>query len=81
MALGGAPIEAIRAFRTEVAARDRLLQWLTDHGLREIKRNLIFTDHAVAACAAAWAAWRWLNGDSVWVHHAELPHHPFDFAC
>ena len=81
LALGGAPIDAIRGFRESLNDRERLLRFLTDRGLRSIKRDLIHTDHSVAACAAAWATWRWMKGESAWLYPAEPPNHPFDFAC
>lgn len=65
MALGGAPIDAVRGFRDDIDDRERLLQWLTDKGLRGIlSKKALYTDHSVAACAAAWAAWRWLRKES-----------------
>jgi len=38
-------------------------------------------DHTVAACAAALAAWDWSRGKGRWVHPADPPAHPYDFAC
>jgi predicted nuclease with RNAse H fold len=81
MALAGAPIDAVRGFRENLENRRHLLQWLTDQGLRGIGRHLVTSDHSVAACAAAWATWRWSRGESTWLYPAEPPHHPFDFAC
>jgi len=40
MALGGAPVAAIRDFRDDVEARDVLLRWLKDHGLRGLGSDL-----------------------------------------
>lgn len=81
MALGGAPVEAVRSFRECEEDRDRLVHWLRDRGLRGVEPESITTDHSLAACAAAWATWRWNRGQPSWVFRAEAPHHPFDFAC
>jgi len=81
LALGGAPVESIRTFREDLAARDDLLRWLAAQGLEGIGWEVVTTDHSVAACAAAWAAWLWRRGESNWIVPADPPHHPFDFAC
>ncbi len=81
MALGGAPVEAVRGFRDDLRARETLLQWLTDRGVRGIPNHVTYSDHSVAAFAAAWAAWRWTRGESAWRWEAAPPHHPFEFAC
>lgn len=81
MALGGAPIDAVRAFRDSQEDRDRLVRWLMNQGLRGIECEFVTTDHSIAACAAAWATWRWNQGQPNWVFRAAVPHHPFDFAC
>jgi len=81
MILRGADAGDVRTFKTEPSARERLLIWLETKGLREICRPGTVTDHYVAACAAALGAWQWNRGDSSWRFAAELPHHPYDFAC
>lgn len=81
LALGGAPVDAVRGFRDSEEDRDRLVHWLREQGLRGLECEFIRTDHSLAACAAAWATWRWNQGQPSWVFRAEAPHHPFDFAC
>lgn len=81
LALGGAPVDAVRGFRDSQADRDRLVRWLGDQGLRGVECEFVTTDHSLAACAAAWATWRWNRGQANWVFRADPPHHPFDFAC
>ena len=65
----------------KVAARLRLLEWLESMGLNELPRAEEISDHFVAACAAALAAWRWSAGSAAWCYPAQPPEHPYDFAC
>lgn len=81
MALRGAPIADVRAFKRDAAARDRLLAWLDARGLHGVKRLEDAPDHLVAACACALAAWRWSVGDSAWLERAAPPAHPYDFSA
>jgi predicted nuclease with RNAse H fold len=80
-ALRGADARLVRGFKREAAARRGLLAWLERRGLRGIAGLEAPTDHLVAACAAALAAWRWACGRPAWVEPAAPPLHPFDFAC
>ena len=80
LALRGAPIADVRAFKRDGAARARLLAWLDARGLRGAKARRDAPDHLVAACACALAAWRWSEGDAAWLEPAAPPAHPFDFA-
>jgi predicted nuclease with RNAse H fold len=81
MILRGADAGDVRTFKAEPLARERLLDWLETKGLKEVSREGPVTDHYVAACAAALAAWQWSLRKSVWCFAASLPHHPYDFAC
>lgn len=81
LALRGAPVADVRAFKQEVAARRRLLRWLERQGLGGAAGLDPSSDHLVAACGCALAAWKWATGEPAWVHAAEQPLHPFDFAC
>jgi predicted nuclease with RNAse H fold len=81
MILRGAIADDVCTFKTEPPARGRLLVWLETQGLNGICRADTITDHYVAACAAALGAWQWSLGKSIWRFAAELPHHPYDFAC
>ncbi len=80
MALRGAPIGAVRSFKSRRPARRRLLAWLAGQGLRSLP-DRSGTDHEVAALACGFAAWRWSTGESVWQVGNNGPLHPFDFAC
>jgi Uncharacterized conserved protein len=81
MILRGADADDIRKFKTNSFARGHLLDWLGTKGLKGISHPETLTDHYVAACAAALGAWQWSLGKSIWYFSADLPHHPYDFAC
>ena len=81
MALHGAPVEHIKRMKISTEARSILLQWLKDNGLNGIDSSGDVTDHYVAACAAALAAWKFSLGESVWIFKSEMPFHPYDFVC
>lgn len=81
MLLRGADIEDVRKFKRDESARRSLLNWLEKIGLKGISRQEAITDHYVAACAAALAAWHWSLGKAVWCFMANPPRHPYDFTC
>jgi predicted nuclease with RNAse H fold len=80
MALRGAPVESLKKMKSSTKAKQTLLQWLENQGLKGIHPTGSVSDHYVAACAAALAAWRWHLGESVWIFKSEMPFHPYDFA-
>ena len=81
MALRGAPVKSIKEMKSSTKAKQTLLQWLENQGLNGIDLSGSVSDHYVAACAAALAAWKWHLGESVWVFKSEMPFHPYDFVC
>lgn len=81
MALRGAPAEDAAAFKINMISRRKLLEWLEKQGLKKAGDIKNPSDHYVAACAAALAAWKWYQHKSVWIFEAEQPFHPFDYAC
>ena len=81
MALRGAPIKSIRKMKSSTRAKQTLLHWLENQGLNGINLSGSVSDHYVAACAAALAAWKWHLGESIWVFKSEMPFHPYDFVC
>jgi predicted nuclease with RNAse H fold len=81
MILRDAPIEAVRTFKSDMVARLTLLGWLEDQGLHGLQPAKDPTDHYIAASAAALATWDWSKNESTWLHLAEPPYHPYDFAC
>jgi predicted nuclease with RNAse H fold len=81
MLLRGAPAQDVATFKRDVPARLRLLAWLEGMRLEELPREEAVSDHCVAACAAAMAAWQWSAGKAEWCYAARPPEHPYDFAC
>lgn len=82
LALRAAPAKLLRELRRTPAARQRALKWLGRRGLRGAPPSLVIrSPHALAACAAAWAAWKWSRKEAAWLAPACPPWHPFDFAC
>lgn len=81
MILHDADVKDVKAFKKDMDARLRLLQWLESRGVKGILATDLNADHYVAACAAAFGAWQWKLGKSVWKFPANPPHHPYDFAC
>jgi predicted nuclease with RNAse H fold len=81
MALRGAPVASIKKMKTNIRAKQTLLQWLANQGLNGIDLSGSVSDHYIAACSAALAAWKWHLGESVWIFKSEMPFHPYDFVC
>lgn len=81
LVLHGAPVASVREMKTERRARQELLEWLEGQGLEGLGGKSDVDDHTVAACAAAFAAWKWQQGASKWRYAADPPCHPYDFAC
>ena len=78
--LRGAPLASVLAFKKRQEHRASLLEWLSAQGITSLPRTEP-SDHFVAACGAALAAWKWSRGRSVWLAPPEPPFHPFAFAC
>ena len=81
LALRGAPIADVRALKQDAAARARLLAWLEAAGVRGAAALPADSDHLVAACACALAAWKWASGEPAWLQRAEPPAHPHDYVA
>ncbi|MCE9645828.1 MAG: DUF429 domain-containing protein [Chloroflexi bacterium] len=81
MLLHGADAQEVKALKQELPARHQLLRWLEFKGMKGISGHAPLRDHYVAACAAAYGAWQWKLGNSIWKFSASPPHHPYDFAC
>lgn len=81
MLLRDAPAEDVKKFKHDPVARVNLCRWLGTQGLNGLPSGDGLTDHYVAACAAALAAWGWANGSPVWRSPARPPERPYDFAC
>ncbi len=81
MALRGASVNDVRTYKHNKKSRRNLLAWLERQRLKNAAAIKDPSDHYVAACAAALAAWKWHHNKAVWIHPAEQPVHPFDYAC
>ena len=81
LVLHGAPVHQVREMKSSPKARRDLHQFLAGQGVSCLPTEVSLNDHALAASACALAAWRWTEGKSAWLQPAELPLHPFDFAC
>ena len=79
--LRDAPAEDVKQFKRDPSARAQLCEWLETQGLKRLPAGDSFSDHFVAACAAALGAWKWALGKSVWRFAAHPPEHPYEFAC
>ena len=79
--LRGAPVELVRTFKREIPSRVALVRWLSKAGMPGLPDELSASDHVIAACAAALAAWEWAYRRTQWVYPASSPMEPFDFAC
>ncbi len=78
--LRGAPLASVLAFKKRPEHRASLLDWLSTQGILSLPPTEP-SDHFVAACGAALAAWEWSRGRSAWLAPPEPPFHPFAFAC
>jgi uncharacterized protein len=81
MLLRGADVDLVHQFKREPSARGPLLAWLETQGLTGVSRLNDGSDHYVAACGAALAAWQWALEKSIWRFIKALPYHHYDFAC
>ena len=81
LVLNGAPVADVRNLKRSADARQRLLGWLDTQGLGGVTNLESASDHLVAACAAAFGAWRWADGRCKWLVSAQVPFHPYDYAC
>ncbi|MFN8589000.1 MAG: DUF429 domain-containing protein [Candidatus Eisenbacteria bacterium] len=81
LALRGAPIADVRDLKRSAPARARLLAWLERAGVDGAAALPADSDHLVAACAAALAAWRWSAGEPAWCLRADPPAHPHDYVA
>jgi len=81
LVLRGAELEQVLDLKKDSQAREKLLEWLQGQGMEGIVSGREPSDHYVAACSSALAAWRWNLGESVWLERASYPYHPYDYAC
>ena len=80
LALSGAPAADVRAWKSDAAARQRIVRWLSRHDVTDLPSHAL-VDHDLAALAAARAAWSWSEGRSHVHVPARPPLHPFDVSA
>lgn len=73
----------VLTYKQEIAARNFLLNWLTQQGLKGIPALIANETHSIDACAAALGAWHWMDPAYFpkWVFPADPPLHPFEYCC
>lgn len=81
LALHGARVEDVLQLKLSQQSRLNLLGWLERQGLTGAADIETPGEHYVAAMAAVLAAWKYQQGRSQWLHEAEPPLHPYDYAC
>lgn len=81
LALRGGSAKDIRRLKDDGSARLNILRFLEGQGLEGVGNVGVTSHHLISACAAALSAWAWVSGNTVWLAQAELPYHPYDFAC
>lgn len=79
--LRGAPLDDVLNFKRDAGAWSNLLHWFRKQGTRGLEEQAGCTDHFIAACSAALAAWKWAQAKQVWRAAAEPPFRPYDFVC
>ena len=79
--LRGAPRDAVLTFKSDESGRRTLLGWLRRTGMTGFDVEAECSEHFLAACAAACAAYDWSSDRHKWVARAVPPWHPYDFAC
>lgn len=79
--LQGAPLDFVLNFKHSQSIRSQLLGWLENQGLNGAKSLPAESDHLVAACGAALAAWKWAAGKPAWIFPADPPFHPYPILC
>lgn len=79
--LHGAPRDFALNFKHSLSIRSQLLVWLEEQGLLGARSLPADSDHLVAACGAALAAWKWAAENPAWIYPADPPFHPYPIIC
>jgi predicted nuclease with RNAse H fold len=79
--LHGASLDLVLNLKHSLSIRTRLLTWLEEQGLYGARTLPADSDHLVAACGAALAAWKWAAGKPAWIYPADPPFHPYPIIC
>ena len=72
-----------REYKKELNSRKEIFEWFNEIGIKGIPTEFSETTHQIDACAAALAAWYWVDPTKKPVWHWEkiTPNHPFEFCC
>jgi uncharacterized protein len=81
LALRNAPMADVQRVENDQASRTKVQAWFELQGLAGVMLEPACTNHFVAACSAALAAWRSVRGEAVWRAEPEPPLHPYSFVC
>lgn len=72
-----------REYKKDLNSCKVILEWYNEIGLKGIPTEFSETTHQIDACAAAIAAWYWVDPKKqpVWHWEKTTPNHPFEFCC
>lgn len=70
-------------YKKELESRQYIAEWFQTIGVHGLPDEISNTSHQIDSCAAALAAWHWVDPakNSPWQWSATSPEHPFEFCC
>ncbi|WP_226669888.1 DUF429 domain-containing protein [Metabacillus litoralis] len=70
-------------YKKEIESRKVILEWLRTKEFMNLPDQLVETSHAIDACAAALAAWHWIDDTKqpTWCWRETSLEHPYEFCC
>ncbi|TXC89326.1 DUF429 domain-containing protein [Metabacillus litoralis] len=70
-------------YKKELQSRKVILEWLRTKKLVNLPDQLVDTSHEIDACAAALAAWYWIDETKkpTWCWSETSQEHPYEFCC
>lgn len=81
--IGGNGLYHTLHYKKELESRKAIFKWFPTIGLKGLPEELYLSSHQIDACAAALAAWYWVDvrKQPTWHWEATPPVHPFDLCC
>lgn len=78
-----AKIQHALFYKKELQSRKVILEWLRAKKLVNLPDQLVDTSHGIDACAAALAAWHWVDETKqpTWCWSETSEEHPYEFCC
>lgn len=78
-----AKIQHALLYKKELQSRKVILEWLRTKKLLNLPDQLVDTSHEIDACAAALAAWHWIDETKqpAWCWSETSEEHPYEFCC